>query len=58
MLAGGIYRLQGELAQLVASSVVTGLIWLFVLFTAIAWIVARSVRGAAAMIVSLSLVPL
>src|SRR5207302_2728187 len=58
VLVGGIYRLQGELATLVASSLVTGLVWLIVLFTVIAWIVARTIRGAAAMIVSLSLVPL
>ena len=57
-LVGGIYYLQGRLAQLVASSLVTGLFWLNVLFIAIAWIVARSVRGAVAMIVSLTLVPL
>jgi predicted RND superfamily exporter protein len=58
VLAGGIYRLQGELATLVASSLITGLFWLMVLFTIVAFIVARSIRGAAAMIVSLSLVPL
>jgi len=58
VLVGGIYRLQGELATLVASSLVTGLFWLIVLFTVVAWIVARTIRGAAAMIVSLSLVPL
>src|SRR6266705_1862319 len=57
-LVGGIYYLQGRLAALVASSLVTGLFWLNVLFIAIAWIVARSVRGAVAMIVSLTLVPL
>src|SRR5881398_2653311 len=57
-LVGGIYYLQGRLAKLVASSLVTGLFWLNVLFIAIAWIVARSVRGAVAMIVSLTLVPL
>jgi len=57
-LVGGIYYLQGRLAQLVASSLVTGLFWLNILFIAIAWVVARSVRGALAMIVSLSLVPL
>jgi predicted RND superfamily exporter protein len=50
--------LQGRLGQLVASSLVTGLFWLNVLFVAIAWMVARSVRGAVAMIVSLTLVPL
>src|SRR5205807_2394974 len=53
-LVGGIYYLQGRLAELVASSLVTGLFWLNVLFIGIAWIVARSVRGALAMIVSLS----
>jgi predicted RND superfamily exporter protein len=58
VLVGGIYRLQGELATLVASSLVTGLFWLIVLFTIVAAIVARSIRGAAAMIVSLSLVPM
>src|SRR5947207_2915235 len=57
-LVGGIYYLQGRLAQLVASSLVTGLFWLNLLFVVIAWIVARSVRGALAMIVSLTLVPL
>lgn len=57
-LVGGIYYLQGRLAQLVASSLVTGLFWLNVLFIAIAWIVSRSIRATFAMIVSLSLVPL
>jgi uncharacterized protein len=57
-LVGGIYYLEGRLAQLVASSLVTGLFWLNALFMVIAWIVARSVRGAVAMIVSLTLVPL
>ena len=55
---GGIYYLQGRLAKLVASSLVTGLFWLNLLFVIIAWIVARTVRGALAMIVSLTLVPL
>src|SRR6266516_4715696 len=57
-LVGGIYYLEGRLAQLVASSLVTGLFWLNLLFIVIAWIVARSVRGAVAMSVSLTLVPL
>jgi hypothetical protein len=56
-LAGPPY-LQGQLAKLVASSLVTGLFSLNALFTVIALIVARSARGAAAMIASLSLVPL
>src|SRR5438477_1858975 len=58
VLVGGIYRLQGELATLVASSLVTGLFWLIVLFAVIAVIVARSVRGATAMVFSVVLVPL
>lgn len=57
-LVGGIYYLQGRLAKLVASSLVTGLFWLNLLFIIIAWIVARTLRGALAMIVSLTLVPL
>ena len=57
-LVGGIYYLEGRLAKLVASSLVTGLFWLNVLFVVIALVVARSIRGAVAMIVSLTLVPL
>ena len=57
-LVGGIYYLQGRLAKLVAESLVTGLFWLNLLFVVIAWVVARSVRGAVAMIASLTLVPL
>ena len=57
-LVGGIYYLQGRLAKLVASSLVTGLFWLNLLFVVIAWIVARSIRGAIAMIATLTLVPL
>jgi len=57
-LVGGIYYLQGRLAKLVASGLVTGLFWLNLLFIIIAWIVARSVRVAIAMIISLTIVPL
>jgi uncharacterized protein len=57
-LVGGVYYLQGRLAKLVASSLVTGLFWLNLLFVVIAWVVARSVRGALAMIVSVTLMPL
>src|SRR5436853_827801 len=57
-LVGGIYYLQGRLAKLVASSLVTGLFWLNLFFVVIALIVARSVRGALAMIVSVTLMPL
>jgi predicted RND superfamily exporter protein len=55
---GGIYYLEGRLAQLVASSLVTGLFWLNVIFIGIAWAVARSIRGTIAMIAGLTLVPL
>jgi len=57
-LVGGIYYLQGRLAKLVAESLVTGLFWLNLLFVVIALVVARSLRGAVAMIASLTLVPL
>ncbi len=57
-LVGGIYYLQGRLAKLVASSLVTGLFWLNALFVVIALVVARSLRGALAMIAALMLVPL
>ncbi|MDQ2710971.1 MAG: MMPL family transporter [Acidobacteriota bacterium] len=57
VLIGGVYELQGALAKLVAKSLVTGLFWLMVFFAGVAWIVGRSFRVAAAMIFSLSLVP-
>jgi uncharacterized protein len=56
-LVGGVYYLQGELAQLVAKSLREGLFWLAVFFTGIAFIVGRSIRTTAGMIFSLSLVP-
>jgi predicted RND superfamily exporter protein len=57
VLVGGVYDLQGELAKLVASSLVKGLFWLMVFFTGVALVVGRSFRTTAAMIFSLSLVP-
>lgn len=57
ILVGEIYELQGSLAKLVESSLIKGIFWLIVFFIVIAVIVARSVRGAAAMIVSLSFIP-
>ncbi len=56
-LIGGVYDLQGELAKLVASSLLKGLFWLMVFFAGVALVVGRSFRTAAAMIFSLSLVP-
>lgn len=58
ILVGGIYQLQGELARLVASSLTAGLFELMVLFAVIAFIIARSIRAALAMIFSLALVPI
>lgn len=55
---GGVYYLQGRLAKLIASSLVTGLFWLNLLFVVIAWIVAKTVRGAFAMMVSVMIMPL
>jgi predicted RND superfamily exporter protein len=57
VLVGGVYELQGQLAQLVAKSLVKGLLGLMMFFTVVAWIVGRSLRTTAAMIFSLSLVP-
>jgi uncharacterized protein len=58
VLVGGVYELQGQLAKLVASSLVKGLFSLMAFFSVIALIIGRSLRVAAAMIFSLSLVPL
>ncbi len=56
-LVGGVYYLQGELAQLVARSLKEGLFWLAIFFTVIAFVIGRNWRWTAAMIISLSLVP-
>lgn len=58
VLVGGVYELQGQLAKMVAKSLESGLLGLMAAFTVIAFIVGRSVRIAAAMIFSLSLVPI
>ena len=58
LLVGGVYELQGALAQLVATSLIKGLVGLMIFFTVVALIVARNIRTAAAMIFSLSLVPI
>jgi uncharacterized protein len=57
-LIGDFYVLQGELARMVAHSLVTGLGWLMLFFAGVALMVARNLRIAAAMIVSLALVPI
>jgi len=53
LVAGGLYELQGALADLVASSLLVGLGGLALLFTAIAWAVSRSVRTSGAMLACL-----
>ena len=55
VLVGGIYQLQGQLAKLVAASMIEGLEWLFGIFFCVALIITRSVRTPVAMIISLSL---
>jgi uncharacterized protein len=57
VLVGNVYELQGELAKLVASSLVRGVFALMGLLAVVAWIVGRSFRVAAAIIFSLGLVP-
>jgi uncharacterized protein len=58
VLVGGVYELQGELANLMASSLIKGVLSLMALFIAVAWIVGRSLRVAAAIIFSVGLVPI
>lgn len=57
-VSGGLYELQGQLADLVASSLLVGLGGLALLFTGIAWTVSRSLPAAAAMLVCLAGTPL
>jgi uncharacterized protein len=56
-IVGGVYALQGHLSKLVTSSLIFGLTWLIFLFLFISWIVARSWKFAAAMTVSIVIVP-
>ena len=57
-LIGGVYVLQGRLAELVVSSLMEGLVLLGVLFAFMAYGLARSWRIAAAIIGSIALIPL
>jgi predicted RND superfamily exporter protein len=57
-ISGGLYELQGQLADLVASSLLVGLGGLALLFAGIAWAVSRSVPAAVAMLVCLAGTPL
>jgi len=53
----GLFELQGQLAGLVSSSLVTGLGGLFLLFVGVSWAVARDPRTAAAMMACLAGTP-
>jgi predicted RND superfamily exporter protein len=54
---GGIYNLQGHLANLVASSIIFGLGQLILIFTLIAWIISRSIKIAFAITLSICVIP-
>ncbi|MDE2009230.1 MAG: MMPL family transporter [Candidatus Omnitrophica bacterium] len=57
VLVGGIYSLQGHLAKLVASSIIFGLGQLILIFSFIAWMVARSLKIALAITLSICIIP-
>lgn len=57
-IVGGIYNLQGHLAQLVASSLVGGLFKLILLFGLIAWYLSRSLRITLSVVASIFIIPL
>ncbi|MFP4473582.1 MAG: efflux RND transporter permease subunit [Candidatus Omnitrophota bacterium] len=56
-ITGGVFKLQGHLAKLVAHSLITGLLKLFALFIIIAWIASAAFGISLAMIASLVLIP-
>ncbi len=58
VLTGGLYRLQGQLSELIARSLLEGLVFLFILFSIISAIISRSWRVTLAMIAAFSLIPL
>jgi len=55
-LTGGLYQLQGQLSQQVASSLVRGVLWLLGLFLVISYIVSRSIYVSVAMVGTLAVV--
>jgi predicted RND superfamily exporter protein len=57
-LAGGLFKLQGELSQLVRDGVVRGLGGLLAAFFLIAWVTSRSLPAALAMVACLGMIPL
>jgi predicted RND superfamily exporter protein len=57
-IMGGVYKLQGQLAKLVVTSLVFGLTKLLLLFGIIAWLVSRSLRIALAVVGAIVVIPL
>ena len=58
VLTGGLYTLQGQLSRLIARSLLEGLVFLFVLFSAASAFISRSSRVTLAMVAAFSLIPL
>jgi uncharacterized protein len=58
VLSGGLFKLQGDLAELVGRSLIQGLFWLLGLFTLIAFLVSRSLLITLVMMTALGSVPL
>ena len=56
-LTGGLFYLQGRLASLVVSSLITGVGQLLAVFLVVALVVSRSLRSSVALVVTLALVP-
>ena len=56
-LVGGIYVLQGRLAQLLASSLVSGIILLIIIFSGIGLFLTRSLQSTLALTLSLAFIP-
>lgn len=57
VLVGGAYSLLDQMARLVSSSIISGVLLLIAVFTGMGLALSRSFRVAAAMLVSLSIIP-
>lgn len=58
VLVGGHYILQGKLSQLLASSLISGILLLVFMFTVMGWKLSHSFRVPMALLASLSMIPL
>ncbi len=56
-IIGGAYVLQSKLSELVGSSLIEGIILLLILFVAMVWMLSKSIQVAAALLVSLVVIP-